>query len=173
MIIPTNFPDPFNAIPPNCYVTKPADAQRINYYNGDELSDLTLEDQPLLVRQIDQSFYARHYFTVYQSATTAESLNYWRKVAVVANQVGSIFDPPPAEVTGNMRNVADPSETVAGYFQAINQTYARFFVLSQDLPDQLATYCDYSDERPFISYPTECINCLEVKGSTYERPVWF
>jgi hypothetical protein len=173
MIVPTDFPDPFGNVPPNCFVTAAADPQRVTIHNGDEVATTTLNDQLLVSRQIDQSFYARHYFTVYQSAITAEAHDYWRKVNIVANQVGSIFDSPPAEVRGNIHNTTDNQEKVAGFFQATHQVFSRLYILRDELPIKLPVYCDYSPDRRFESYPAECLNCLSPRRSSLDRPPWF
>jgi hypothetical protein len=173
VIIPTDFPDVFGTVPPNCYVTKPVDAQRVTLYNGDEVSGKSIERQFLLTRPIDQSFHARHAFTVFQSAITRETHEYWRKVNILANQVGSIFDSPPAKLSGNIRNVSDDNENVLGYFQATNQTFSRVFLFASDLPVTLPRYCDFDLNRSYGDYPQECLNCLSANGSSYTKPEWF
>jgi hypothetical protein len=173
LLVPTDFPDPFGNIPPSCYVTQPADAQKVTLFDGSNTRTDTLSNQLLVTRAIDKSFYTRYYSTVIQSATTAEAFEYWRKVNILSNQVGSIFDTPPAEISGNISNVQNPSEKVAGYFQAVNQTVDRFFLVRSDLPKFLPTYCDFSEERDWRSYPSECLNCLTMRNSSYERPDWF
>jgi hypothetical protein len=172
-IIPTDFPDPFGNVPANCYVTQTADPQRIVLYNGVEVAATNITDQLLLTRQVDQSFHSRHYFTTYQSAITFAAYEYWRKVNIVANQVGSIFDSPPAEVRGNVYNISDNDEQVAGYFQAVNQTYARFNVYQSELPRPLAVYCEFDPNRQYWTYPSECLDCITARNSSFERPEWF
>jgi hypothetical protein len=53
-----------------------------------------------------------------QQSLTEAAHNFWK--ASLAQQVstGSLFDAPPAAVTGNVYNVADPEETVLGFFGA-------------------------------------------------------
>jgi hypothetical protein len=53
---------------------------------------------------------------VEQYTLTPENYAYWNLVATQTQQVGSIFDPPPAPVIGNMRDANDPGKTVLGYF---------------------------------------------------------
>ncbi len=85
-------------------------------------------------RLVDWSFYEKHYFTLYQSAMTRDAIEYWRKVDILANQVGSIFDTPPAEINGNIKNLNNQDEKVYGYFQTVNETYHRFTLYKEDLP---------------------------------------
>jgi hypothetical protein len=173
IIVPTDFPDPFGSVPPSCFVTQQVDPQRVNLFNGSEVRTNVISEQLLFSRILDQSFHTRHYFTVYQSSLSPEAFEYWRKANIVANQVGSIFDTPPAEITGNVRNVDDASEKVYGYFQAVNESYKRFFLVAADLPYLLNAYCEYSAERDFRTYPVECLNCLHPANSSYRRPDWF
>jgi hypothetical protein len=121
---------------------------------------------------VDYSFHEKHYFTTYQSSITKEAHEYWRKVDILANQTGSIFDTPPAEIKGNVINVKDTQEKVYGYFQAANQTQDRFYLLPSDFPfPLLMKSCTY--DLSIIEYPSRCLDCLSVRNSSYNRPDWF
>jgi hypothetical protein len=142
-------------------------------FNSEDVKAEVLEKFLVASRIIDWSILERHYFTIYQSSLTPEAYEYWRKVNVVANQVGSIFDTPPAEITGNVRNVNQPSETVLGYVQASNQIFDRMFLTPSSLPfPLLMSTCAY-DNRNLQDYPTRCIDCTSVRNSSYRRPSWF
>jgi hypothetical protein len=169
---PTDFPDPFGVIPPPCFISQNADPQAIVLVNGNNVSTPTIENLIIGTRIVDYSFFEKHYFTTYQSAITKEAHEYWRQVDILANQTGSIFDTPPAEIKGNIFNVDDPNEKVFGFFQAANQTYDRFFMLPEDIPFPIqmesCTYVWYKAE-----YPNRCLDCLSVRNSSYRRPDWF
>ncbi len=174
ILSPTDFPDPFGFTPPSCFISQNADPQRITLFNGVELKASSTSNLLLSSRLVDYSFYERHYFTTYQSSMTKEAYEYWRQLNILANQTGSIFDAPPAEITGNIYNVNDPNEKVYGYFQAVNQTFDRFYILNGELPFQITwTTCTYLDYRNYSSYPRRCLECLTVRNSTYNRPIWF
>jgi hypothetical protein len=173
LIRPTNFPDPFGAVPPDCFVVQNADPQRIVIIDRNEVRGQTLDDIFVAARLVNQTFHYRHAFTVYQSAITENAYEYWRKVNIVANQNGSIFDAPPASVTGNIMNVRNPETQALGYFQASNQVFDRFTILKGELPIELAPYCDFDFNKPYNSYTRECLNCLLVPNSSYNRPDWF
>lgn len=173
MLSPTDFPDPFGNIPPSCYVAQQVDPQRIVLFSNDENKTPSVPDLLVVSRLIDPSFKERHYFTTFQSMLTRQAYEYWRKVDVVANQTGSIFDAPPARVKGNIVNVDESGEDVHGFFQATNQTFHRFFILPADLPYGMPIHCEYRADREYIDYPSECLNCESVRNSTYNRPPWF
>ena len=173
ILSPTDFPDPFGYTPPSCFISQNADPQRITLVDGTVLKASSITNLLIGSRIIDYSFWERHYFTIYQSSLTKEANEFWQKVNILANQKGSIFDTPPAEITGNIYNVNNPSEKVFGYFQAVNQIFDRFYVLNYDLPFPLLwTKCTF-DNRDYLLYPQRCLDCLIVRNSSYNRPSWF
>jgi hypothetical protein len=174
LLSPTDFPDILGNIPPPCFIIQNADPQRIVLFNGSEVSTTSINDLLVCSRLIDWSFLERHYFTVYQSSLTKDAYDYWRKVNIVANQVGTIFDTPPAAIVGNIVSINDPKEKTLGYFQATNQNFNRFFVLPTDLPFPLTvTTCTFTGNFNSLNYPTRCIDCKSVPNSSYARPDWF
>jgi hypothetical protein len=174
LLSPTDFPDPFGSIPPPCFIVQNADPQRVVLVDGSTFSTNTIKKQLIASREIDWTFIEKHYFTTYQSSITKDAYEYWRKVNILANQVGSIFDTPPAEIVGNVVNVNDPSEKVLGYFQSINQTFNRKAFYSTDLPfPLLGSKCDFDGDFSELHYPTRCIDCTSVRNSSFKRPSWF
>ncbi len=172
LLSPTDFPDPFGNIPPPCFIRQNADPQRIALFNGAELNTTSINNLLVASRIVDWTFFEKHYFTTYQTSLTQEGYEYWRKVNILANQVGSIFDSPPAEITGNMYNVNDRSEKVLGYFQAVNQTLNRIVMYPNDFSfPLLLPNCTYSENR--AEYPGRCLDCTIVRNSSYNRPDWF
>ena len=173
LLSPTDFPDPFSSVPPACYIVQNADPQRITLFNGEEVKAESVEGFLVGSRIVDWSFHERHYFTIYQTSLTKDAYEYWRKVNIAANQVGSIFDTPPAEIIGNIRNVNQPAEKVLGYFQACNQTFNRFFLVKADVPFPVpASTCTF-DNRNYLDYQMRCLDCLSLRNSSYRRPDWF
>jgi hypothetical protein len=173
ILSPTDFPDVFGNVPPPCFIAQRVEPQKMILFSNEAVKVTDIQDFELVSRLVDRSFKERHYFTTYQSSLTPEAYEYWRKVDVVANQVGSIFDPPPARVKGNIINVDDTEEEVHGYFQAVNQTFDRFYLVSDDLPFKIPLYCEYRDTRYYYDYPPECLNCRIVPNSSHNRPSWF
>jgi hypothetical protein len=173
LLSPTDFPDPFGSVPPPCYIVQAADPQRIVLFNGEEIQTQTIENLLVASRVVDWSFFEKHHFTVYQSGLTSGALEYWRKVNILANQVGSIFDTPPAEVNGNIKNINKADEKVHGYFQAVNETYHRITLYQQDIPYPLLMPSCTFDNRDYQSYPARCLDCLSQRNSSYTRPPWF
>jgi len=173
LLSPTDFPDPFGYVPPPCFIVQNADPQRIPLFDAADLKTPELNDFLIGSRIIDWTFQERHYFTSYQTSLTKDAYEYWRKVNILSNQVGSIFDTPPAKIKGNIFNPNDASEEALGYFQAVNQTFDRFYILKANLPFTLLTSTCTFDNRDYNDYPTRCLDCTSVRNSSFTRPDWF
>ncbi len=178
LLTPTYFPPPPNVppypAPPNCYIAQRVDAQRISLFDWTKSSSNTLKKQLIATREIDWTFLEKHYFTTYQTSLTKEAYEYWRKTNILANQVGSIFDTPPAELKGNLESVGNPAEKTWGYFQVVNQTSARRAFYKFDLPfPLLAKTCEFTGSYDRSLYETRCLECLTIRNSSYTRPSWF
>ena len=179
LLSPTDFPDIFGNIPPPCYIDQDANPQLVTLFDGSSVSLSSVEKYPLVERQVDWTFLEKHYFTIYQSAITDEAYEYWRRVNILANQSGSLFDTPPAEIVGNIST--NGSDKPLGYFQAVNQSFIRFFLMPGDFPFPLLfDKCDFKGDKSIVDaipnidgYPTRCINCGKLPNNRYERPIWF
>lgn len=170
-ISPTDFPDPFGSIPPPYYATSIVNPQNIILFNGNLIKSQEIRGLKLATRHIDFAFKDRFYFNVEIASITMEAYNYWEKVNQVINNVGTVFDSPPAPVKGNIFNVNNKDEQVLGYFQASSVQTSRFRMLGVDIPFFIAPFCEYSEGK--IDYPDICLNCLIIKNSTLERPDYF
>jgi hypothetical protein len=99
---------------------------------------------------------------ILQYALTAEAYEFWRLLQQQQSSVGSIFDPPPARINGNLFSTTNPEEQVTGYFSVsaiaekfivINRSlYAPFPGLTYKVPKgdcrYLGLYPNVTDERP-------------------------
>jgi hypothetical protein len=56
--------------------------------------------------------------TVHQQALSENAYEFLKSLNDQINLSGSIFDPPPTFIWGNIRNIEDPEELVLGYFYA-------------------------------------------------------
>ena len=168
IIVASNGPgSPFTSLP--CFVSQPADPQTFVLLNRQNISAIEIPNKFVGQRIVDHTFLYKHYFVTYQSALTAEAYDYWRKVEVLIGGNGSLFDPPPAKIFGNIMGIEDQeAETVYGYFQAANQTVHRIYTNRSDFPYFL-NFQDCQGTFP----PQRCTDCLSVRNSSHERPPWF
>lgn len=71
---------------------------------------------------------------VRQYALSKEAYDYWLNLKKNTENLGSLFDPQPSQVIGNIRCVSQPEETVLGYFDVTAATEKRIFIRQNELP---------------------------------------
>lgn len=99
----------------------------------------------------------KYKLSLYQHAITEEAYNFFQAIEQQSGSTGTIFDPPPSEIKGNIYNVNDPNEQVIGIFDASSVAVKEITILGKDIPHEL----------PKFIYPDDC---LELENSTTERP---
>jgi uncharacterized protein DUF4249 len=75
-----------------------------------------------------EKIYNRYSILVTQYALSEAEFNYWQQLKKNTEQLGSVFDPQPSEIPGNVRCVSNPSEKVLGFVSAGKPSQARIFV---------------------------------------------
>ncbi|GAB3932813.1 hypothetical protein GCM10028804_47830 [Larkinella terrae] len=76
----------------------------------------------------------RYSILVKQYALTAEAFDYWQNLKRNTEMLGSLFDPQPYQVTGNIHSVTDPTEPVVGYLSSHSMDEKRVFIDASELP---------------------------------------
>ncbi len=169
---PTNFPDPFNALPPNCYVEYQPDLQRIALLDGGKLAGKTAGRLLLGSVFIDASFDEKHVISAEQYSLSPQAYGYWERAARLLAQNGSLFDPPPAILPGNIYRVAGEEEPTRGFVAVGLYQVGRFAIYPSDLPT--LTFLDPCEYKPdVLFYPSGCTRCLDLPNSSYQIPEYF
>lgn len=138
---------------------------------------------------------------VRQYALTPDAYNYWQQIQTTTQDVGTLFDVQPTQLTGNIHCTSNPAEPVIGYVSATNVQQQRIFILYEQLTNwmqnQAAFGCDtvmisYDDLNPFVyNYPnpnfapwyfitfgplvlasTDCLDCTLLGGTNKRPPYW-
>jgi hypothetical protein len=171
IVIPTFVPNIYGGgPPPNCFVSQTADVQRIPLFNSALTNNNVNSGVLIAKRVVDHSFHTRHVFLSYMSSITSGAFDFWTKVDVVANQSGSIFDAPPAGITGNVHLSGSATGEVLGYFHTANEFTRKVSVTADDVPYARQAFCGYHVGRDPNTYPAECVNCLALPNSSYTTP---
>jgi hypothetical protein len=167
--------NPFTgAIPIPCFVGGIPDPQRINIFSTENVNVDHLDRTLIAIREVDQTFLARHYFVVNLSSISLQDYTYWKNADALINRTGSIFDTPPAPIRGNIYNVNDKDEAVYGFFEATVTSTARVYTLPNDLPFPPQFYCNDPTKGIYSpDYPSVCHNCLALPNSSHIPPVWW
>ncbi|WP_162428842.1 DUF4249 domain-containing protein [Pontibacter pudoricolor] len=77
---------------------------------------------------------------VKQYALTREAYAYWETLKKNTENIGTLFDPLPSQLTGNIKSLTDPNEPVIGYVTASTMQEKRIFIDVNELPREWRTF---------------------------------
>ncbi|WOK05763.1 DUF4249 domain-containing protein [Imperialibacter roseus] len=143
-----------------CWVTKPLDEFVVF---SDQLVDGREEAEiPLTFYPVDQKyFYDKVYFEVTQYSLTAEAYVFWKGLYDLKFRQGTLFDPAPSGLPGNIFNVDDRSEQVVGYFTVSDVTTKGEFMTKDFIPRNVVYTYRYADD------------CRTLPNSTTTQPAFW
>ncbi len=152
-----------------CYVKNNIDFNNIKVFDTNELADDVLSNEPFLTMRYDYRFSIMYCFHMLQYAISEEEYNYWLNVRDIVNIDGSLFDPPPGTVSGNLYNPNDPEDQILGYFSVAGVSYRQHFVNAIDLAVAATPRCrNWPPQQP-----QECYECLSLPLSSTNRPSYW
>ena len=70
-----------------------------------------------------------------QYAISQDNYLFLQKMKKNTEQLGTIFDPQPSEISGNIHCLTNPDEKVIGYVEVSQEQVARIFISNSQLPD--------------------------------------
>lgn len=77
---------------------------------------------------------SRYSILVQQHALTKEEYTYWELLRKNTENIGSLFDPQPSQVSGNVKCLTNADEIALGFVGAHSVTEKRIFIRRADLP---------------------------------------
>ncbi len=86
-----------------------------------------------IVPQNSQKISIRYSILVKQYALTQEAYQYLQILKKNTENLGSIFDPQPSQLTGNIHSLKNPDELVIGFFSASSVQQKRMFITKYDV----------------------------------------
>ena len=86
-----------------------------------------------IVPQNSQKISIRYSILVKQYALTPEAYQYFSILKKNTENLGSIFDAQPSQLTGNIHSLKNPSEIVVGFFSASSVQQRRLFITKYDV----------------------------------------
>jgi hypothetical protein len=110
-------------------------------------SDLIYQQPLLLIPKGTQQISVEYSMLVKQYALNAAAYNFWLLLQQNTEQLGSLFDAQPSQLTGNIHNISNPNEPVLGYISASTEQQQRIFINTY----QILTW----------NYPPPSLTCLE------------
>lgn len=107
----------------------------IELFTSSNLAEDIVADYPLsYVNTKSEKLKMKYSINVKQYALSKESYNYWKELQKSTESLGTLFDPQPTIIKGNIYNTVDDGELVLGYFDAASVSEERIFIKRSDLP---------------------------------------
>ena len=78
--------------------------------------------------------FSRYSILVQQFALTKEEYDYWELLRKNTESIGSLFDPQPAQLTGNVHCLSNSADLALGFVSAHSLTEKRIFINRSQLP---------------------------------------
>ncbi|MDP9077287.1 MAG: DUF4249 domain-containing protein [Bacteroidota bacterium] len=101
---------------------------------------------------------------LHEYALSADAYKFWGNLKKNTEQLGSIFDAEPSQISGNIHNIKDPTEVVVGYISSGTVQTKRVFISNQDLPTTFLTDYPYDCgiDSDWYDHPKTHINDVAV-----------
>jgi hypothetical protein len=163
--------------------------------NTTSLGQDRVSQAPLVtIPQNDQRLSVRYSILVSQSVLSESAYQYWLILQKNTQNLGTLFDPQPSQLSGNYHCLTDPNEPVIGYLSAGTIQQQRLFIPGLQPKDTATPECrtvtigvnptnfqlyDYPDttygpyyfqgSTALILSPRRCIDC-RLSGGTNQKP---
>jgi len=124
---------------------------------------------------ISEKFAIRYAVLVKQISITRSAYQYYRSIYQLNTASGSIFDPPPAVIVGNLKNVLNEDNPVYGFFEVGTYSESSATVTAPDIPFLIPSSLERcldlaSDNSPDVA---DCYVCGSRQGATQNRPHYY
>jgi hypothetical protein len=168
-----------------CYITEKS-SQSINILSTEGFEGDVFRGHKLVSLNPNKRFLFRYSMLAKQYSLSRRAYNYLKAISDQSDNVGSLFDPPPSIIPGNIRSISNNDKKVFGYFFVSSVNEFRDFFGNTFIPVPLVHYetCDcypeeaeciigegselFEDEtEPVMPY---CCDCRLIPNSTTIRP---
>lgn len=116
-----------------CFRTEITGNRSIFIAQDDNFNGLTTRIPVAFIEDDGLRFVDKLRVDLKQYSVSQEAYRFLRLIKQQADVNGSIFDPPPATIRGNMLNLDDPEEVVLGYFMAAGESSKRIYISRSEL----------------------------------------
>lgn len=116
-----------------CFRSEISNNQSLFVVNDDNFNGLTARVPAAFIEDDGFRFVNKFRMDLKQYSVSQGAYRFLRLVKQQAEISGSIFDPPPATIRGNMISLDNPDEEVLGYFMAAGETSRRIYIDKDDL----------------------------------------
>ncbi len=111
-----------------------------------------------LIFKLPYDYSSQFLITVHQNSITRGAYNYWQLVQQESRRSGSIFDPAPVNIKGNIESTDKTQKSALGYFMASASESRRLLIdrsIAKGTPDKarLIGDCRYLYHRAYEEKP--------------------
>jgi len=183
----------------NTHCWKYTTSNTINIGSTAQLASDVVNEAPLLfIPPFSEKLSVRYSILLKQQALTKEAYEYLSLMKKNTESLGSIFDPQPSELRGNIKCITNPEEGVIGYLTASSFSEKRIFItaveadwrFNQDCPSievekhpdslkqWLPGYLPYAEgmvmgtQPVYYMAPAACVDCTQ-RGGNLNRPSYW
>lgn len=125
-------------------------------------SDIVSRQPLMFIPKRSKKTSVKYSIRVKQRSITQDEYHFLQQIQKTTEDLGSLFDPQPSRVVGNIHREGDLSSPVLGYFSGGSITEQRIYIDFYDLPDDLMvppskegcradTMCLYRSANPIIN----------------------
>jgi Domain of unknown function (DUF4249) len=140
----------------------------------------------------------RYSIEVSQFGLTKDAFEYWQLLKKNSNQLGTLFDPQPSQITGNLTCLTRPTEPVIGFISFSSVAKKRLFIRGAEVapwgypsdertcaahiipPDSAVYYLQDGSYSPayyvtggyLAVAPQHCVDCRTKGGTTTKPSFW-
>ncbi|RYY19332.1 MAG: DUF4249 domain-containing protein [Cytophagaceae bacterium] len=116
-------------------------------FSTQRLSQDVVASFPLVLHPSNSPhFRIKYSILVQQYAQSAEEYAYWEKLRKNTETLGTLFDPLPTQLTGNVHGLTDASELVVGYVGASSMSEKRLFIDRSEFAASTAFLTGYENQ---------------------------
>ncbi len=108
--------------------------------------DVIYQNPVIAIESTSEKIEIKYSILVDEYALTADAYKFWGNLKKNTEQLGSIFDAEPSEISGNIHNTANATEPVIGYISAGTVSSKRVFISNTQLPQSWYPTYPYSCE---------------------------
>ncbi|UCH14215.1 MAG: DUF4249 domain-containing protein [Bacteroidales bacterium] len=121
-----------DTLPRHCW--KKDSSRVIEISSTDHLTEDIIRNYPLyFISEGTNRLSIRYSILVRQYSLTSDCFNYWSRIRETNENTGTLFDPIPTQVIGNITDLNNPDKPVLGYFQASAVASKRIFIDRSEL----------------------------------------
>lgn len=100
-----------------------------------QLTDDVINEKTILnIPFNSEKFVEKYSILVKQYALGKEEYEFWEELRKNTESLGSIFDPQPSQIVGNLKCITDPNTLVIGYIGAGSVNEKRLFITADEVP---------------------------------------